>query len=90
MGRPKGSKNKPRGVVAEVKPKARKPKVPKVPKVTFEGKKSGYRVVYNVGEYSYPYEVRITGLNTETEAEAFFKRYFPSGEVVEILECIGE
>jgi hypothetical protein len=90
MARPKGSKNKPRGAIPEAKPKTpRKPKTVK-PKVTFEGKKLGYRVVYNVGEYSYPYEVQVTGVNTEAEAEVFFKRYFPTGEVVEILECIGE
>jgi hypothetical protein len=89
MGRPKGSKNKPRGAVPEDKPKTpRKPRTVK-PKVTFEGKKLGYRVVYNVGDYSYPYEVTVRGVNTETEAEAFFQKYFPSGEVVEIVECIG-
>ncbi len=92
MGRPKGSKNKPRGVAPEVKPKAaRKPRSAKVakPKVTSESKKPGFRVLYNVGEYSYPYEVTVSGVGTETEAQLFFQRYFPTGEVVEIVECRG-
>jgi hypothetical protein len=89
MARPKGSKNKPRGAIPEVKPKTpRKLKTVK-PKVTFEGKKLGYRVVYSVGNYSYPYEVTVNGVNTETEAEAYFRKYFPSGEVVEIVENVG-
>jgi hypothetical protein len=92
MGRPKGSKNKPRGVAPEVNSKAaQKPRSAKVakPKVTSESKKPGYRVLYNVGEYSYPYEVMVSGVNTEIEAEAYFKKYFPTGEVVKIAECKG-
>ncbi|NBP02936.1 MAG: hypothetical protein EBU90_23055 [Proteobacteria bacterium] len=81
MGRPKGSKNKPKG---NLNPTLAKKKAKKVGHVGVEVK--AFRVKYNIGEDTYPYEVQITGVGTDIEATAGVVRFSPSAKVFEVIE----
>jgi hypothetical protein len=68
MGRPKGSKNK-----------------AKEPKIKATGGSEGrlkYLVTYTVHDLQALYEVTVNGVNNETNAELFFKQYFPNANIV--------
>lgn len=68
MGRPKGSKNKPK-----------EPKI-KAPRGSTERNK--YLITYTVQDLQTPYEVTVSGVNSETTAELFFRQYFPNANIV--------
>jgi hypothetical protein len=68
MGRPKGSKNKPRE-----------------PKIRATGGSEGrgkYTITYTVHDLETPYEVMVSGINNETNAELFFRQYFPNANII--------
>ena len=68
MGRPKGSKNK-----------------PKEPRIKATGGSEGrgkYTITYTVHDLETPYEVTVNGVNNETNAELFFRQYFPNANII--------
>lgn len=88
MGRPKGSKNKPKSIQPQVTPKmARKARGKR--EVGVQSEVKYFRVIYNIGESTYPYEVTVKGVGTEVEAIAGTKQFSPSANVVEVIEVNG-
>lgn len=68
MGRPKGSKNK--------------AKEPTIKATGGSVDRYKYLITYMVQGLQAPYEVTVSGINSATNAELFFKQYFPNANIV--------
>lgn len=68
MGRPKGSKNK--------------AKEPKTRATGGSIERNKYLITYTVHDLQTPYEVTVSGVNSATTAELFFRQYFPNANLV--------
>ena len=68
MGRPKGSKNK--------------PKEPKIKATGGSEGRGKYTITYTVHDLETPYEVTVNGVNNETNAELFFRQYFSNANII--------